>query len=228
LISTSRLAVTGFPSNAVRASRVWRVRLPLLQVYTWEKAHPPQGSGPGNFSDGRGWDLNNGRTITDRNDGYSYPPLAGRTYGSELDLDVSHVQHGAWTRIRADAEERWIVARPSDEKIPGGVRTLAIHVLGRHVRRITRPDVIARVVRWFNSKPVLQDIGGECGVSLGPSLRPVRITFLGPAGKALASAFDPRWSDYGGACNPISFWVGGHAQPELDTGVADSFERFLP
>ena len=229
LLETIPPRISGSPTNSATARQLWRVHMPFLQVYKWEKAHPPRGSGPGDFSGAVGWDRNNGRPIADRGEGYGYPALAGRTYGGELDLDVSHyVRHGAWTRISFDVEERWIVARPPEERIPGGVRTLVIHGLGRRVRRITRTAAIARIVRWFDSRPLVQSYAGECGPGGPAYLRPVRITFLDAAGKVLASATDPRSSSYGGGCNPISVWVGGRKQPELDPGIEDSFERFLP
>jgi len=229
LLATSPPTISGPPENSVSASGVWRVRLPLLEAYRWEKAHQPRGSGPGYFSGAVGWDRNHGRPVASRGEGYAYPALAGRTYGGELDLELEHhVRHGAWTRISFDVGERWIVARPSGEKIPSGVRALVIHGLGRHVRRITRPGVVARVVHWFDSRRVVQSYFGECGAGGPPHLRPVRITFLGAGARVLASATDPRSSSYGGGCNPISLRVRGRKEPDLDPGIDDSFERLLP
>lgn len=227
LIATSPLTFDEPESHSVTAHRVWRVRLPFSQVYRWVKAHPPRGSGPGDYSNARGGSTNYGRETADRGDGYGYPDLAGGTE-RELNLDVWHyVRHGAWTRIRADVYETWTVARPSDAKIPSGVRTLVIHGLGRHIRRIARPDVVAQVVRWFDSRRVIQWFAGECGLRGPPYRGPVRITFLGAAGTVLASATDPRKSTFGGLCNPISLRVGRYKQPELDPGIDDSFVRLL-
>lgn len=210
--------------NSVSASRVWRVRLPLLKAYKWVKAHPPLGSYPGGFSGEVGGQAG---VEEDRGDGYSYPPLAGQADHRELDMEVAHyVREGAWTRIEADVTETWIIARPAGEKIPRGVRTLVIRGLGRHVRRITRPDVIRRVVHWFDSRRIVQSYVGECGRGF-PDLRDVTITFLDATGKVLASATDPRASDWGGGCNPISFKVRGQKEPELDPGIYDSFEPLL-
>jgi len=227
-LATFQPTIAGPPTNSVTARRVWRVHMPFLQVYKWEKAHPPRGSGPGDFSGAVGWDPNHGRPIADRGEGYGYPSIAGRTSGGEVDLDVSHyVRHGTWTRISFDVTETWIIARPGSEKIPSGVRTLVIRGLGRRVRRITRPDVVARIVRWFDSKRVVQSYVGECGRG-GTHPRAVRITFFGAEGKALATATDPRTSSYGGGCNPISLRAAGRKEPDLDPGIEDSFERLLP
>ena len=212
-----RPRIEGPESNSVSARRVWRVRLPLLQVYKWEKAHPPRGSYQGGYSDAVGWDRNNGRPTSSRGDGYTYAPLAGQTYTRELDLNVWHyVHHGAWTQIEANVRERWIVTRPSDERVPRGVRAIVVHGPARLARRITRPDLIARAVHWIDSLPLVQAFSGECGP--GRPSRSITIDFLGPTRKplAVASAYYPGGAE--GRCNPLGLRIGGLKRPPLDGG----------
>ncbi len=217
MLRTFHPLISGLPWDSVTASRTWRVHLPFIQVYRWIRAHQPRGSGPGDFNDiGVGWSANRQWPIADRGDGYGYPVLADRIDRRELDLDVWHfVRHRHWTRIRADVDETWVVARPSDEKIPSGVRTIVIHGPGRRVRRVTRVEQVGRIVHWIDALPLLQQFGGECGLHTAP-YRPVKISFLGATSKILARVLDPRTGL--GRCSPLSFHIGNRAEPPLDPG----------
>ena len=174
----------------------WRVRTPLESVYAFVKAHPRPGF---RYYGGGGlhrWSL-------DFENGRGGP-------GQRL-VTVAMARVAGWTDIRVDAGVAWIYPRSPREVVPPGVREIDIR--DRHVaRRVTDPARVTRIVGWFDALNVVQPGPAvECPMMLAS--RAV-FTFRSGDGARLASATAPSVGPTG-ACDPISFSIGGHRQRPL-------------
>jgi hypothetical protein len=196
----------------VNVHRAWTVDLPLASVLAFEKAHRPHGAS----DEGSGWG-GRGSVVTDRELSYSLPGVAGRIDSRGLDFELDRVSDNR-TRIHVTAYDNWVVVGSPKERVPAGVREIVVHGPARLARRITQPERIARIVRWFDSLPVAPGwTSFGCWVT---DRSPVRIDFLGARGAKLATASGIYNGGFSSICNPIAFSVGGLSYPSL---IGDDF-----
>jgi hypothetical protein len=181
----------------------WKVRLSLDSVDAFETAHRPKGSRQ--TEEGTGSDRSG---ITSKDLTFSFPQRAGIS-SRELLVEMTRLSDG-WTEIRVDAHDVWVVARPSYEKVPAGVRQIDV---GSH--RVTAAAKVARIIRWFDALPIAQPGAFSCMLLRGPL---ETISFLNGKGVVLARASVLYNRGVSGPCNPISFSVGGRKEQPLFGG----------
>ena len=90
------------------------------------------------------------------------------------------------SRVKAHRRRLSTQARSPNEKVPAGVRTIAISGPRKPARRITRPEQVARIVHWFDSLPVTgRRYDDRCTILIRyPPPPPVKtIDFLGADGR---------------------------------------------
>ena len=134
------------------------------------------------------------------------------------------------TGVRVDAQDVWLVPRPSSERVPRGVRVLQITRSSSQTRqgttaglaftfKITNRATVDQITRWIDALPIVQPGATAC-----PSqpLHPprVRFAFLSASGKPLAiAAEDANIREPTTPCDAMTFTVRGRAQPALLNGA---------
>jgi len=133
----------------------------------------------------------------------------------------------AWTGIRADVSVGWVVARSASERVPAGVRTIEIEKSGsdsplaspnwRLVHRVTAPEKLAKIIRWFDALPIEPGLVHAICFGMYPESSE-RITFRDGSGHALARATAEPFGGYSGECYPMTVSIGGINFPPLIGG----------
>ncbi len=203
----------------------WTTDADPQTVIDFIKAHRPRGSqiessGSGNAGSTSSLDVM-----------FTWPALGQQVYNRTLIVTVYSAPNDP-SAVEASSQSSWIVPRPSAERVPSGVRDVAISLrIGtgvsgmRHMHISTyavwRKPRVAALVNEFNRLPIVQP-GVEYACPLMLSGRPaLTLQFrAGPAGPALARAevyVSPGKRGYAGwnECNAIQFWIGGRQQTAL-------------
>ena len=146
-----------------------------------------------------------------------------------LAIEVTRAQGGG-TALRADGQSAWLVPRPASERIPSGVRSIAVSTeqLGgepRLVTTVTGASRIKLIASWVDRLPLAQP---------GPIFFPadygrrVVLRFLSGS-RVLASAVAD-----GAGCGDVTLTIRGRSEPELTGGpeliahLASLLHRSLP
>jgi hypothetical protein len=185
--------------------RLWHVHSPLDSVLAFERAHRPRGARLGGYGP-----FNSPRTPHAYGLNFVFPAVPGRLAERELTITMVALSAG-WTGVRVDAQEIWIVTRPPSEVVPENVRELDIGP-----RRVTGPANVRRIVRWFDSLPVVQPVPYYCPM-IRYRRRGVTFDFRAASGALLARARTPGAAACGSA---LDFSIRGRRQPPL---LVDSF-----
>jgi hypothetical protein len=198
----------------------WRVSDSPNAVLSYVEAHPPAGAKQ--TGTGTACSATCSKSVT-----YDWPAIAGVMGFRELIVTVAPLSGGE-TGVLASAESDWIVPRPATEKIPKGVRLIAITaskiggpVMGSFA--VTDARQIRRIVSLFDGMPIAQPGAIACpALIVAATTR--RITFMFRAraeGPSLARASYIAYAPYmesSGACNAISFKIRGRRQDPLIGG----------
>ena len=196
------------PMGAKRVDRYrfWRVAEPLGSVRRFERTHRPRGS----QRSGSGYA--SGGTVFS-----AYPPQPGRTSDRWLAVTLVALPDGS-TGVKADAQEIWIVPRPSTEVIPAGVREIDVRSPGLLLRVSDRAKV-TRIIRWFDRLPTVQPGIFHCPMLVqGPTIHLVFHDAAGVLARASFAADSVGHSLVSTPCTPISFSIRGHRQTPLVGG----------
>jgi hypothetical protein len=196
--------------NLVDVHGFWRVPGQPRTVLDWVESHPPAGS-TRNMSGASG----TSKGISTVWDGYALAPIARVESYRELVVEVAQAS-GSGTALRADGQVVWLIAKPSSERIPAGVTSIAITA-----RRAGKPPVspapvtgsgkVRRIVAYVNSLPPAQPGAVACPNDRGPL---VELDFRAPEHRtpvAIAVAD-------GSGCGLVTVRMHGHAQPSLSGG----------
>jgi hypothetical protein len=106
-----------------------------------------------------------------------------------------------------------LVGHPAT-RIPAGVRTIAVHSSRGVSRRVTDPQKVAKIVRWFDALPKAPR-GVVYACPLMRYERPTTFDFRGAGGASLTRARTPGAA----ACGlSIDFTVRGHARRPVLVG----------
>jgi hypothetical protein len=205
----------------------WTIAEPLQSVREFVSTHPPAGSRLA------GTGLSGGPSVP-ANASFSFSFKSLPAGVASRSLSVALVALGpTLTGVRVDAQDVWLVPRPSSERVPNGVRSLRI----THSTSQTGPGImtglaftfgitqraeIDQITRWIDALPIVQPGATSCPAQ--PSHPPrVRFAFLGTGGIPLAAATeDGNVREPTTSCDAMSFTVRGHSQPGLLNGA-----RFL-
>jgi hypothetical protein len=213
-LSTDGIQLTTEPSHG----RIWKVHMSLHAVFAFEKAHRPAGSTP----NGSGFVNEHGHVS--RQLRYAYPAIRNRVWTREVNMNIAPLGHG-WTGIRVGAWDEWVLVHDPDEVVPPGVRTIVIRKGPRVVHRVTDQRTVATIVRRFDAL-AQAPIAGSCAPLMRSSSE--TISFLGASGQVLAHATAYAYGKTSGVCNPIRFFIGGHAfAPLLGGGFLMRVEKLL-
>jgi hypothetical protein len=211
------------------AYRTWTVPGDPASVLSFVQAHLPAGSRV--VSSGYG-----GRPTT-QSVTRSWPPVAGILDDRLLEIAVTPRANGG-TRLYTEAQSQWVIARPTGEHIPAGVREVDVTESwpGKAPflsRRVTRRSDVHRLVTLFNSLGIVQPVGINCpSESAGPvveiGFREGRTGAIVALAKVSPSA-DLSWpaSVPGWACFAIAFNVRGRNWTALVGNVITPIEHLL-
>lgn len=158
-------------------------------------------------------------------------------FSQQLQLTAAALPDGR-TGIMAQAQSVWMVPRPPGERVPDGVRAVAVTLrigsgLGgmRHQRthayRIRGAAPVAAIVSAIDALPIVQPgIFYSCPAIFSGMPR-LALRFLSADGSTLAQAQVNVYPGRHGAsgwnsCDPIAFWIGGRRQTPL---TSHSFVR---
>ncbi len=214
------------PANDLVDDRAFfTVTAPLQSVRQFVNAHAP----PGSRLAGTG--ASSGPHVP-ANAGFSFA-FRWRPAGvGSRALSVALVALGPdMTGVRVDAQDVWLVPRPSSERVPRGVRALQITrswssqtgpgtTEGFAITfKITDRAQIDQITRWIDALPIVAP-----GTTACPSapLHPPRVsfTFLSVSGRPLATAAeDANVREPTTPCDAMTFTVRGRAQPALLSGA---------
>lgn len=167
----------------------------------------------------------------------SWPPVHGILDVRWLEIAVTPRSDGG-TRLYAEAQSQWVVARPKDEYIPAGVREVDITDgwPGHEPflsRRVTGRADVHKLVALFNSLETVQPVAINCPAE---SVTPiVDVDFRsGATGVTVAEAkvssdanFSWPASVPGWECFAISFEVRGRSWTPLAGNVITPIHRLL-
>lgn len=127
---------------------------------------------------------------------------------------------GGGTILRVDAQARWGVARPVNERLPNGVTRIEVQLLGpipaqlkaHRAHAITDAKPVARVVALINSLAVVQPHLRDPGATAAGACQGVHIraTFLASGQPRAVAVIDP-------ACSTVRLTLDGRGQPPLST-----------
>lgn len=207
----------------------WMTDADPQSIIDYVKAHRPQGAKIEIWGNGSG-----SGNDTYANVVFTWPPLGQEVDYRTLTVTVVTPPSGA-SAIVVQSQSDWMFPRPLSERVPTGVRSVAIALRigsGRsglqhmHISTyvVFRKPRVAALVNAFSNLPILQQAGQEIGCPLmvggtgGPALT---LQFrAGPAGPALARAVvyvTPGKDGFAGvdSCDPIAFWIGGKQQTPL-------------
>ena len=222
------LLTTAFASAV--ASERWRVPGAPDAVLSDVESHLPPGSKV--VSTGSGGPHPTFQSVT-----RAWSPVSGRLDVRWLEIVVAANSSGG-TALTAESQSQWIVARPTDERVPAGVTEVDVSkgLPGRPprlARHVTAPRTVRRLVTLFNSLAIVQPGAINCPAA---TLQPiVTVAFRGGAtGGVLASATvvagaDFSWPDTvaAWACFPIGFTAGGHRLDSLAGNVISPIDHRL-
>ena len=213
----------GIPAgvNLIDAHAFWTVSAPLVAVRAFVVGHRPLGarlSGTGSAG-GPGIPANASMS-------FAFP--ADRTGIASRSVSISLVALSPHlTGVRADAQDVWLQLRAAAEHVPPGVRVLKVtrsyaqhgrgaQIGGAFTYTITRPRLIATIIRWLDALPIAQPGATSCPAQNASAQ--MRLTFLSSAGRRLAVATQTTGhTQPSTACNAMSFTVLGRAErPLLD------------
>jgi hypothetical protein len=214
----------------------WTTNASSHAILAYVRAHRPAGS-TADVGSGSSSDTKTGVTSVDVQ--FSWPDLTAKVLNRTLTVTVVTPLHGR-SVIVAETQSDWFVPRSSSERVPHGVHAVAITLRlgpagsgpvakpGGHVHTSTyvvwRASLVRALVSEFNGLAIVQ-----------PSLRPIACPLMltgseasgltlafktSPTGATLAHAQvsvhrGQTWDDGGGACDPISFWIGAKQQNAL-------------
>ncbi len=196
----------------------WRLRLPASAVLDGIAAHPPRGAtrttsgivtGP---SDTVWWET------------YSWPVVGPRLGTRQLTVALTTLADGE-TGVRADAQVVWIVPRPATERVPAGVRTIAItrDAYGATPAlslSVTGPGRIARIETLLDRLPTVQPGAWSCPAQPTP-VPIVALRFRSASGGVLARASeDATVTEPTTPCDPLGFSIRGRPKTPLLGGAA--------
>jgi hypothetical protein len=214
----------------------WTTNASPHAIIAYVQAHRPAGS-TADAGSGSSSDTKTGVTSVDVQ--FSWPDLTAKVLNRTLTVTVVTPSHGR-SVIVAQTQSDWFVPRSSSERVPHGVHAVAITLRlgpagsgpviepGGHVQTSTyvvwRAARVRALVSEFNRlaivQPSMQPIA--CPLMLtGSEASGVTLAFkASPTGATLAHAQvsvhrGQTWDDGGGACNPISFWIGAKQQTAL-------------
>lgn len=188
----------------------WRVPGDPQTVLAWIEDHPPTAgmrgvSGASAYSNGASTEW----------DGYTFKPVPGILYSRTLLVEVAAAAGGA-TALRADAQVVWYLPRPASERVPAGVRAIAIS-WRRPVNQasgsveVTDATKVRQIVRWVDGLATTQVTTLSCPNDTGPS---VKLSFERSADSAPLAIVTAD----GSGCGFVSFGLSGRAQPPLSGG----------
>ena len=121
--------------------RYWRVQASLASVLSFVKAHDV----PSGFRPGGGQKSKSAQELR-----YYALPVGSRYF----DITALHERNGT-TVIRVDAQVVWVYPRSPKESVRAS-RVREIDFSAPKVsKRVTDPNAIARIVRWFNKLPIV-------------------------------------------------------------------------
>jgi hypothetical protein len=208
----SRLVAQRASRRYADAHRTWKVHMYFEDVFAFVQQHPQPGSSVDGSGEGSRWGVVNERDLF-----LTFPAIPHRISSREIDFHFYEL-HGGWTRVTADAGDSWVVARSPNEKVPAGVTAIVVHGPRKLSRRFTRPERVARIVRWFDSLPVgARDPGNWCTLLVTPPGPPVLVVdFLGSDGTKLATGSG---TEIPYACDGNMYIsIRGHDEAPLITG----------
>lgn len=220
--------LTGATASAV-AYRTWTVPGDPASVLSFVQAHLP----PGSRLVSRG----SGDSPPMRSVIRSWAAVDGILGVRWLELQVTSRAPGG-TRLYAESQSQWIIARPAGEHIPADVREVDIidGWPGRapfFSRRVTSAAQVHRLVRLFNSLGIVQPGSINCpSATVTPT---VKVQFRPSAtGRPVARASVSSHANFswpasvpGWACFPIAVNVRGRNQSPLVGNVITPIQRLL-
>jgi hypothetical protein len=125
-------------------------------------------------------------------------------------LNVGVVALPTRTIVRVDAKVTWAYPRSPEEKLPAGIRTIAVSA-PKISRVVTAPSEVHELVHWFDALPITPPgVSAPCGPTLGPSLT---LRFLSATGDQVAEARAPKGT--ASVCDAIEFTIRGRQQTPL-------------
>jgi len=209
--SPGRLSVPGFSQASIALvdlHRFWRVSEGPSAVSAWVLSHPPAG---GSFL-GSGGDGGSGYRV--ETPAYSFAPVGSALLSRTLAVSVTAARGGG-SAVRVDAEVEWLIPRPRSERVPAGVRLVAltdtrvdVHTGKSTTARIVVTDAarVRRIVGLVDALP-LDELGDvPCTASFGT----VDLKFYArQSGRVLGEATTT------GFCDAVAFDVRGRAEPML-------------
>lgn len=151
-------------------------------------------------------------------------------FSQQLQLTVAALPDGR-TGIMAQAQSTWMVPRSQSERVPSGVRAVAVTLrigtgLGgtkhrrSHIYRITGAARVDAIVSAIDALPIVQPgIVYSCAELL-QDVPQLTLRFLSATGSTVARAqvnvFPGRHGASGWtSCDPIDFWIGARRQTPL-------------
>lgn len=199
--------------------RFWLMPEPFAQVSQFVHSRLPHGAKLSGTGTGSGPQVPANKSFT-----FSFPALPGRISSRALEVVLVALPHH-WTGVRADAQDVWLVPRPASEKVPAAVRVIDVQSRKGHIR-VTSAAKVRRLVRLFDSLPIVQP-GGIYGCPPDTIRRPpLTLRFLSVQGALLARASVPG-SFSSGSCAPIKFWIEGRREKPLSGQIYGRIERVL-
>lgn len=207
-----------YSRNAVAVNAWWTSHASPDAVLAYVKAHPPAARGYYELS------------YSDSSVTFVWTIDGAHLYSQQLQVTVATLASGQ-TGIMAQAQSVWMVPRPLSERVPVGVRAVAVRLrIGsgpgglKHQRThdylIRHATTVAAIVRAFNAMPISQPgLAYSCpGIFAG--MPRLTLRFLSAGGGTLARA---QVNVYPGAsggsgwtgCDPIAFWIGARSQTSL-------------
>jgi hypothetical protein len=200
------------------ASAWWRVPGRPAAVLAYIRSHRPAGATL--VATGTGGERG---VVTERSLGYQWPAKPG-VLGERL-LNVTITAMRGASAVFAEAQSDWIVVRSRAERVPSGVRAVAITApTGAFV--LTAQERVRRLISLVDSLPIAQPVAYSCPEQSAADERRVTFTFLRrvsgpPLARAVYVGFEPQpYLSY--PCNAIAFSVRGRRMTPLIGG-----NRFL-
>lgn len=151
-------------------------------------------------------------------------------YSQQLQVTVATLADGR-TGIMAQAQSKWMVPRPLNERVPSAVRSVAITLrvgVGtggmkhQHTRRylFERAATVSSIVNAFDAMPISQPSLFYSCPAMFAGMPSLTLQFRSSTGATLAHASVHVYPGPNGAsgwigCDPIDFWIGTRQQSPL-------------
>ncbi len=151
-------------------------------------------------------------------------------YSQQLQVTVATLADGR-TGIMAQAQTKWMVPRPLNERVPSAVRSVAITLrIGvgpggmkhQHTRRYVfeRAATVSSIVNAFDAMPISQPSLFYSCPAMFAGMPSLTLQFRSSTGTMLAHASVRVYPGRNGGsgwigCDPISFWIGTKQQSPL-------------